>query len=68
MGARKGLPNIADAVPQAGHPDGPLHDNRCRRRIDRPAGAMAGSGTEPFESGLSHGPFASQVGIVAGER
>ena len=24
MGARKGLPYIADAVPQASHPDGPL--------------------------------------------
>ena len=23
MGARKGLPYIADAVPQASHPDGP---------------------------------------------
>ena len=38
MGARKGLPYIADAVPQTDHPDGPPRDIRWRQMNDRPAG------------------------------
>jgi hypothetical protein len=38
MGARQGLPYIADAVPQTDHPDGPPRDIRLRQMNDRPAG------------------------------